>query len=68
MSGIKFNNVIKKVGPPPSVKRDNKDVAICASYHLRGLCFTTCGRKSDHGAHSTAEDDTLYEWCKKAFA
>jgi hypothetical protein len=67
INATKFNDVIKKVGPPPSVQRNGKSVPMCASYHLRGSCFDNCGRKEDHTPHTTAEDDTLYEWCKKAF-
>ncbi|HKK56614.1 hypothetical protein [Marinobacter sp.] len=67
ISKNKFNDVIKKVGPPPKVKRGGEEVAMCVSYHLRGSCFDTCSRKADHGAHSKDEDDQLYAWCKKAF-
>ena len=67
ISNNKFNDVIKKVGPPPTVKRGGEDVAMCVSYHLRGTCFDTCSRKADHGPHSKDEDDQLDAWCKKAF-
>jgi hypothetical protein len=67
INATKFNDVIKKVGPPPSVQRNGKTVPMCASYHLRGSCFDNCGRKEDHVQHTTAEDDKLYDWCKKAF-
>ena len=67
ISKSKFNDVIKKVGDPPTVVRDGKAVAMCASYHLRGSCFSNCSRRNDHGPHSQAEDDDLYNWCKKAF-
>ena len=30
----KFNDVIKKVGLPPTVKRGSQDVQMCVSYHL----------------------------------
>ena len=63
----KFNDLIKKVGPPPNVQRGGKEVPMCASYHLRGTCFSTCGRKADHGPHSADEDSTLCDWCKCAF-
>ena len=63
----KFNDAIKKVGTPPKVTRKGKATAMCASYHLRGSCFDNCGRKLDHGPHSEAEDNELYEWCKLAF-
>ena len=64
----KCNDVIKKVGPPPKVKRKGKDVATCVSYHLRGTCFKGCNRKANHGPHSKDEDDAHYAWCQKAFA
>ena len=35
----KFNNVIEKVGAPPTVKHDGKDAPMCISYHLHGTCF-----------------------------
>ena len=63
----KFNDVIKKVGAPPTVKRGGQDVQMCVSYHLRGTCFDTCSCKADHGPHSKDENDELYAWCKKAF-
>ena len=64
----KFNDVIKKVGPPPMVNRKGKDVATCVLNHLQGTCFEGCNRNADHGPHSKDEDDTLYAWCQKAFA
>jgi hypothetical protein len=68
ISANKFNDLIKKVGTPPKVKRSGKEVDMCASYHLRGQCNSTCPRAADHGPHSTEEDDKLHEWCKRAFA
>ncbi|MEA3642885.1 MAG: hypothetical protein VBE63_23515 [Lamprobacter sp.] len=67
ISNSKFNDVIKKVGAPPTVKRGGDDIAMCVSYHLRGTCFESCSRKADHGPHSKDENDQLYAWCKKAF-
>ena len=67
ISNNKFNDVIKKVGAPPTVKRGGEDIAMCVSYHLRGACFESCSRKADHGPHSKDENDQLCAWCKKAF-
>ena len=67
ISNTKFNDAIKKVGPPPTVTRNGKEAQMCASYHLRGVCWSNCARKHDHKPHSEAEDNQLYEWCKKAF-
>jgi hypothetical protein len=67
ISQNKFNDLIKKVGTPPTVKRGGKEISMCASYHLRGSCFSNCNRKADHGPHSSDEDSALYDWCKLAF-
>ena len=66
IENAKFNDVIKKHGAPPTVKRDGKDVPMCASYHLRGMCYSNCSRKADHVPLKKAEEDALYDWCKKA--
>ena len=57
ISSNKFNDVIKKVGQPPMVKREGKDVATCVLHHLHGTCFKGCNCKADHGPHSKDEDD-----------
>ena len=64
----KFNEVIKKLGLPPMVKHDWKDVPTSMLNHSRRTCFEGCNRKADHGPHSKDEDDALYAWSKKAFA
>ena len=38
----KFNDVIKKVGFPPKVKREGKDIDTCISWDLHGLCNSNC--------------------------
>ena len=63
----KFNDAIKKVGNPPDVTRGGATIPMCASYHLRGVCFSNCKRKADHAAHTPDEDNKLYEWAKRAF-
>jgi hypothetical protein len=67
ISKTKFNDAIRKVGEPPKVVRNGKEVPMCASYHLRGMCFNNCSRQADHVKHTDAEDELLYNWCKKAF-
>jgi hypothetical protein len=68
IANTKFKTAIEKIGPPPSVQRDGSDVAMCASYHLRGNCSTSCSRVKDHAPHSLEEDQQLYMWCSKAFS
>jgi hypothetical protein len=68
IENTRFNTAIAKVGPPPPIQRDNRQVNMCASYHLRGNCSTTCTRAIDHAPHSTEEDQQLYNWCTKAFS
>lgn len=64
---VKFNDVIAKVGALPTVQRNGKAIPMCASYHLRGTCWSNCQRKADHKSHSEEEDATRFEWCKHAF-
>jgi hypothetical protein len=63
----KFNDAINKVGPPPSIQRNGKETQMCASYHLRGTCRSSCPRAADHTSHSPEEDQQLYSWCTQAF-
>ena len=67
ISTAKFNDIIKKVGAPPTVKCNGTNVPMCISYHLRGQCFSNCSRKADHAKHTNEEDVKLMDWCKKAF-
>ncbi|KAL7577854.1 hypothetical protein ACA910_010600 [Epithemia clementina (nom. ined.)] len=71
----KLNDAIKKAGTPPIVRRPDHeqggaivDVAMCGSFHLRGVCNSKCGCRADHAPHTEAEDKQLQEWCKVAFA
>jgi hypothetical protein len=68
MANTRFNAVITKVGAPPPVTREGANVLMCASYHLRGSCFTTCTPANGHAPHSAEEYQKLYTWCTKAFA
>ncbi|KAL7561733.1 hypothetical protein ACA910_010945 [Epithemia clementina (nom. ined.)] len=72
---IKLNDVIKKVGPPPAIKRSDPEqggkiieLPMCGSYHLWCVCNSKCNCRLEHAAHSEAEDKLLYDWCKVAFA
>ena len=65
-----FDNIIKKVGPPPAVTHDGKDIPTCVSHHLHGTCFKGFQRVSkdattrpttvpDAGPGSTDPDELL---------
>jgi hypothetical protein len=62
----KLNDLIRKIGPPPPITRTGLKYPMCATYHLRGTCFSNCSRNKDHGPHTTEEDAKLLEWCIKA--
>lgn len=62
----KINSAIKEHGPPPSITHNGTTMQMCASYHLRGVCWSTCPRAADHVAHSTQDDEALLAWCTKA--
>ena len=68
IQNTKFNDAIQRVGKaPPTVKRNGEDVALCASYHLRGVCFSNCSRRATHNKLNATETDALYGWCQLAF-
>jgi hypothetical protein len=59
---MKLQEAITKAGTPSTVNRAQKDVPICTSYHLRGLCWNNCSRALDRAPHTTFKDDKLYAW------
>jgi hypothetical protein len=50
----------------PIPKSDNGS-DMCISYHVKGICNTNCGRKSDHKPHNDGETTRLVSWCTAAF-
>jgi hypothetical protein len=40
---------------------------MCVSYHVKGICNSDCGRKSDHKPHSEGETTQLVNWSTAAF-
>jgi hypothetical protein len=50
-----------------SLPVNDKNVNMCISYHVKGVCNTNCGRSSDHSPHSQDETNRLVDWCKEAF-
>lgn len=63
----KINNAIKQHGPPPTITHNGTAMQMCASYHLRGTCWSNCPRAADHVVHSTADDEALLTWCTTVF-
>lgn len=53
---------------PPTVVREGRTVATCLSWHLKGMCTTTCFRKVDHVSNSPEEKELLWAWAQPAFA
>lgn len=68
LNSTRMNDIIRRIGPPPNVSRNGRQVPMCASYHLRHNCFSNCSRRADHHPHTTEEDDALHEWCRRASA
>jgi hypothetical protein len=64
----KLTLAIDKAGLPPKVTREGVTFPMCASYHLKGNCWTHCARAKDHGPHTQAEDKLLLTWCEAAYA
>jgi hypothetical protein len=40
---------------------------MCVSYHVKGTCSTTCGRRADHATHTAGKMTRLKVWCILAF-
>jgi hypothetical protein len=40
---------------------------MCISYHVKGICSSTCGRRADHKEHNAAKTSRLKDWCVLAF-
>jgi hypothetical protein len=62
-----IKTAITTAGEPPVIKRDGKERPMCVSYHLKGLCYSTCKRQYDHQPHTAAEDEPLMAWCAVAY-
>jgi hypothetical protein len=65
--GKTIKAAITTAGEPPTIKRDGQDRPMCAAYHLKGLCYSTCKRQYNHQPHSPAEDEPL-AWCAVAYS
>jgi hypothetical protein len=40
---------------------------MCVSYHVKGICGTTCGRRADRVTHMAGKTTRLKAWCVLAF-
>jgi hypothetical protein len=58
---------ITAAGEPPVISRDGQDRPMCVSYHVKGLCYSTCKRQYDHKPHTSTEDEPLLAWCAVAY-
>ena len=36
----------------------------CLAYHVKGMCNSSCGQKTDHQAANEADDQVLLDWCQ----
>lgn len=67
-SGKRVRDVIKTAsekGVATPKNASGKDM--CVSYHVKGVCNTSCGRVADHKTHTAAETKLLLDWCTVAF-
>jgi hypothetical protein len=49
------------------IPKADSGVDMCVSYHVKGVCNSNCGRKSDHKPHTEPETTRLLGWCIGAF-
>lgn len=53
---------------PPTVTRSGTTMEPCLSWHIKGTCFSDCGRVADHVNNTPAEKEALWEWAKTAYS
>ena len=68
-TGQRVRDIIKKALEKGNALPQNaQKLDMCISYHVKGICNSRCGRKSDHRAHNPTETKALLAWCVDAFA
>jgi hypothetical protein len=68
-TGKRVREVIKSAAlAGHALPANDRNVNMCISYHVKGVCNTNCGRNSDHSPHNSAETNRLVVWCQAAFA
>jgi hypothetical protein len=67
-TGTRVRDVIKTAKDNGhSLPKADAGSDMCISFHVKGICSTTCGRRADHKSHNAAETDRLKDWCVVAF-
>ena len=67
-TGIRARDGIRKAREAGhNVPKNDSKETICVSFHVKGICNTNCGRKSDHRPQSDAEIARTLAWCNHAF-
>jgi len=61
---LRVRDVLQRAGPQNPVPTNSGGTDMCLSYHLKGLCNTSCARRPDHRDHTPAEDAALLAWCQ----
>jgi hypothetical protein len=60
---LRVRDVLVRAGQTNRVPSNNGGVEMCLSYHLKGMCNTSCARNGDHKEHAASEDQALLRWC-----
>jgi hypothetical protein len=67
-TGKRVRDVIKEASAAGNkLPQNDAGKDMCISFHVKGICNTGCGRKSDHQPHSDGETARLAGWCQSAF-
>eukprot|EP00536_Pseudo-nitzschia_multiseries_P009454 jgi/Psemu1/23245/gm1.23245_g len=53
-------------GKGPLSRSDGKER--CHSWHIKGVCFSSCKHMYDHVAITSSEQDQLWQWYQEAYA
>lgn len=64
ISAIKVKLAINRTNTPPPTINDKPR---CLSWHLKGMCYSTCHRTYDHVVLKPDDADKLHTWCLEAY-
>ena len=56
---VHVRDVLQRAGNKNKLPSNADRVEMCLSWHIKGICNTTCGQARDHHVHATEEDNLL---------
>ena len=64
---LRVRDVLCRAGPANRVPNNAGGTEMCLSYHIKGMCNTSCAHRADHRDHTPDEDNALLQWCQQHY-